>query len=50
MGLSRLRREVGESGGTLSAGPVGEGGWCLKAHLPSLVGAGEGEGEPDGDE
>lgn len=45
MGLSRLRREVGESGGTLSAGPVGEGGWCLKAHLPSLVGAGEGEGE-----
>ena len=50
MGLSRLRREVGESGGTLSAGPVGEGGWCLKAHLPSLTGAGEGEGEPDGDE
>ena len=50
MGLSRLRREVGESGGILSAGPVGEGGWCLKAHLPSLVGAGEGEGEPDGDE
>lgn len=50
MGLSRLRREVGESGGTLSAGPVGEGGWCLKAHLPSLVVAGEGEGEPDGDE
>lgn len=50
MGLSHLRREVGELGGTLSAGPVGEGGWCLKAHLPSLAGAGEGEGEPDGDE
>lgn len=50
MGLARLRGEVGESGGTLAAGPVDEGGWCLKAHLPSLTGAGEGEGEPDGDE
>ncbi len=50
MGLSRLRREVGESGGTLAADSVDEGGWCLKAHLPSLAGAGEGEGEPDGDE
>lgn len=44
MGLARLRGEVGESGGTLAAGPVDEGGWCLKAHLPSLTGAGEGGG------
>ena len=50
MGLARLRKEVGESGGTLAAGPVDEGGWCLKAHLPSFTGAGEGDGEPDGDE
>ena len=50
MGLVRLRKEVEESGGTLAVGSVGEGGWCLKAHLPSLTGAGEGEGEPDGDE
>ena len=50
MGLARLRKEVEESGGTLAAGSVGEGGWCLEAHLPSLTGASEGEGEPDGDE
>lgn len=50
MGLPRLRREVGESGGVLGTGPVDEDGWCLKAHLPSLTGADEGEGEPDGDE
>ncbi|WP_246074420.1 sensor histidine kinase [Nonomuraea terrae] len=39
-GLAGMRERVRALGGTLSAGPDGEGGWLLAAHLPSRLPSG----------
>ncbi|WP_245641820.1 sensor histidine kinase [Nonomuraea candida] len=36
-GLAGMRERVRTVGGTLSAGPDGEGGWLLAAHLPTRL-------------
>jgi signal transduction histidine kinase len=38
-GLRGLRERVGACGGSMRAGPVGDGGWLLAARLPRRVGA-----------
>ncbi|MEV5504478.1 ATP-binding protein, partial [Nonomuraea fuscirosea] len=39
-GLAGMRERVRTVGGTLSAGPDGEGGWLLAAHLPTRLSQG----------
>ncbi|MEV0612216.1 histidine kinase [Nonomuraea sp. NPDC050404] len=39
-GLAGMRERVRAVGGTLSAGPDGEGGWLLAAHLPTRLSQG----------
>ncbi|MFB4273883.1 MULTISPECIES: sensor histidine kinase [unclassified Nonomuraea] len=39
-GLAGMRERVRTVGGTLSAGPDGEGGWLLAAHLPTRLSSG----------
>jgi signal transduction histidine kinase len=38
-GLRGLRERVAAQGGTLSAGPTGDGGWRLAAHMPWRAGS-----------
>ncbi|MFC5824806.1 sensor histidine kinase [Nonomuraea insulae] len=39
-GLAGMRERVRTVGGTLNAGPDGEGGWLLAAHLPTRLSSG----------
>jgi signal transduction histidine kinase len=41
-GLQGLRERVAASGGTFTAGPTGDGGWRIDAHLPRRVTAAPG--------